>query len=88
LKSQKGIDKRALNALGTLSSNLLDVDAAFRAGHDHVLAAGTVQRDAKIELLGDVDRRCDQDLPYRMATNVKAEDAFGRRASFTGRAGQ
>ena len=74
-------------ALWALSGHLFDVDSALRAGHDHVLATRSIEGDAEVELLGDIDCRRNQHFPHRVPANVEPEYSFRGGARLVGRAG-
>ena len=64
LQAGVGIDRRLEDLLRRFRGDLLDLDAALGAGHQHRQADGPVEHHAEVDLPGDVGRRL-QPAPSR-----------------------
>ena len=73
LQTDRRIEMFLVDQIGGLFGDLLDLDAAFGAGHQDRLGGGAVQHDSEIQLAGDIAARFDKDLVDRLALG----DQFG-----------
>src|SRR5829696_2156969 len=87
-ETKKRVDQGANDPLWPVARDLLDIDAALRAGHDHVLPAGAIEGYPEVDLLSDIDGGSDQHLAHDVPANVETKDRRGGLARLSWRAGE
>src|SRR5215213_7324521 len=88
METEKRVDQGPHNPLWSFASDFFDLDATLSARHDDVLTTRAIERDAEVDLLGDVDGGRDQHLAHDVSANVQTEDRRGGLAGLLSGAGK